>query len=566
MKIIFTEYLASLKERGELDVILPDLLSEIGLTVISKPAIGTKQYGVDVAAVGKDSDGVRKVFLVSIKAGDLRRSNWDVGEQALRTSLNQILDVYIPHHIPKRYMSLPVAVVLCIGGVLHEDVRVDVEGFMEGNETESIKFNLWNGDQLADLLLSGVLRENFLPKSWRSDFRKCVALVDEPQESFEHFSRFVGTILEQRRDARRSRLRAIRQIYLALWTLYVWSRDAANVEAAYLASERAVLSGWFLAKDFLDGKSREVGQIHESMARLISLHGSISDDYIIEHVEPRSSVRHGLASAVPSQASLDINLRMFDVLGRVGARGLWLLHHAEDRDADQREYEVVNVKAAIQRVGETLAGMIFNNPILFTPIKDSQAIDINIACLFLGRIGCHDVIEKWIQQLVRAIVFAYRVHGPYPCAFDDYRDLINHPKTGDAYRIKATEASILIPTLAVWAAIVDDVETLRHLAEFVSEDMQHCVLQLWYPGSDTEERLYLGGNHGLCAADLRIRPTSEQMLSPINAECSTSGAFYSLSAYARGLWPLLILASRHHRIPVAPHLWLGCTPDAVGTP
>ena len=52
MKLIFSEYLASLKERGELDVIMPDLLSEIGFTVFSKPAVGTKQHGVDVAAVG----------------------------------------------------------------------------------------------------------------------------------------------------------------------------------------------------------------------------------------------------------------------------------------------------------------------------------------------------------------------------------------------------------------------------------------------------------------------------------------------------------------------------------
>lgn len=558
MKLIFTEYLASLRERGELDVILPDLLSEIGLSVISRPSIGTKQYGVDVAAVGKDTDDVRKVFLVSIKAGDLRRSNWDVGEQSLRTSLNQVLDVYIPHHIPKRYASLPVVVVLSIGGMLNEDVRADVEGFMEGRETESIKFNLWNGDHLADALLSGVLRENFLPESWRSDFRKCVALVDEPDVSFGHFSRLVASILEQCKDARRSRLRALRQIYLGLWTLYVWAREGENIDAAYLASERAVLSGWFLVKDSLDGRSKEARQIRESMARLISLHGLIADDYITNYVEPRSQIRHGLTSAVPSQASLDINLRMFDVLGRVAMRGLWLLQHAEHGDLGGSEGEAANVKRAIQRVAETLAGIIFNNPILFTPIKDNQAIDIDMACLFLRRVGCNEVIEKWIEQISRATIYAYRANGangPYPCVFDDYRDLIGHPQADDEYRVKATEASILIPTLAVWAAIVDDSETLRQLAEFVSEDLEHCALQLWYPGPDTEERLYLGGNHGLCAAGMRIRSPSEKMLSPIRTECTASGAFFSLSAYSRGMWPLLVLASRHHRMPVPPQLW-----------
>ena len=43
MKLIIQEYLASLKERGELDAILPDLLSELGLNVYSRPRRGTRQ-------------------------------------------------------------------------------------------------------------------------------------------------------------------------------------------------------------------------------------------------------------------------------------------------------------------------------------------------------------------------------------------------------------------------------------------------------------------------------------------------------------------------------------------
>ena len=155
MKLIFTQYLASLKERDELDVIMPDLLSEIGLNVISRPARGTKQHGVDVAAVGTLHGGVRSLYLISIKPGDLRRSGWDTGAQSLRASLNQVRDVYIQSLRPKRYLHLPVVVVLCLGGDLHEDVRHDVEGYMAANTTHGIEFELWNGDGLAELLLTG---------------------------------------------------------------------------------------------------------------------------------------------------------------------------------------------------------------------------------------------------------------------------------------------------------------------------------------------------------------------------------------------------------------------------
>jgi hypothetical protein len=52
---------------------LPDLLKELGFHVISRPAIGVTQRGVDVAAVGKDEDGDRKLFLFSAPT-DLRMS------------------------------------------------------------------------------------------------------------------------------------------------------------------------------------------------------------------------------------------------------------------------------------------------------------------------------------------------------------------------------------------------------------------------------------------------------------------------------------------------------------
>jgi hypothetical protein len=63
MKLIIRQYLASPKERGELDAVLPDLLSQLGLNVFSRPQRGTSQDGVDVAAVGCLDGGPEKVYL-----------------------------------------------------------------------------------------------------------------------------------------------------------------------------------------------------------------------------------------------------------------------------------------------------------------------------------------------------------------------------------------------------------------------------------------------------------------------------------------------------------------------
>ena len=112
--------------------------------------------------------------------------------------------------------------------------------------------------------------------------------------------------------------------------------------------------------------------------------------------------------------------------------------------------------------------------------------------------GCNQPIQNWIQQTARATIFAYNSSTAYPCVFDEYRDLVDHPRDEPGYREEATAGSILVPTLAVWAATGGDTDTLAVLADFASGAFQHSTLQLWYPGPDTEMHLYRGSsNHGL---------------------------------------------------------------------
>ena len=128
MKIILKEYLASLKERGDLDKsVLPNLLSEIGLRVLNTPMIGTRQNGVDIAAVGKikGEDEQRYLYLFCIKAGNISRSDWSTGIQAVRPELDEIRDVYLRSNIAREYADLPIKICLCCGGEWQAPDTVD---------------------------------------------------------------------------------------------------------------------------------------------------------------------------------------------------------------------------------------------------------------------------------------------------------------------------------------------------------------------------------------------------------------------------------------------------------
>src|SRR6267142_1750582 len=105
MKLILSQYIRGLRERDEFDRLLPDLLLTMGYVPISKPQVGIRQYGVDLAAIGVHEDGIEELLLIVIKRGDIGRTDWDSGPQSVRPSLNEVIDVYLKTHIEPEHGS-----------------------------------------------------------------------------------------------------------------------------------------------------------------------------------------------------------------------------------------------------------------------------------------------------------------------------------------------------------------------------------------------------------------------------------------------------------------------------
>jgi hypothetical protein len=554
MNLLIKQYLSSLRERGELDVILPDVLSERGFRVFSRPSIGTRQHGVDVAAVGEDIDGVRKVFLFSVKAGDLTRPDWDSNEQSLRPSLNEIQDVYVPNRIPSQYKDLPVVICITLGGDILEAVSENVRTYVSGCSTDHVSFQEWDGDHLAQFIHNGILQENSLPENFRSMFRKSVAMVDEPDVAYKHYRHLVGKLIEECADTRKARLTVLRQIALTLWILFVWSRDANNLETPIRCGEYAVLRAWKLIATDLAGTGSAVETIQESFSKLVTVQRSIVDSFLKEKIFPVTSVLHGLTTAVPSSNSLDRNLRMSSLLGRVAQHGLWLVSDLEETPVESGKAS--DIENQIKQTANYIVSMVNNNPILLSPIMDEAAIELNATFIFLRAAERFDAIADLIRGIFGATSFSYQANGKYPCVYTNYRDLIAHPKCTDEYREDATSGSILLPTLVFWAALLNDAELLTEMKKFVEKYYSHSTLQLWFPGEDTELHLYDNSEvHGLCLTDIAILEDCEKNISAIQRESEATEHFDNLSAVQFGYWPIITLASLHHRLPIAPQLW-----------
>ncbi|MFM5879639.1 hypothetical protein ACET7V_09395 [Aeromonas sanarellii] len=554
MKLVVLHYLRSLRERDELDAILPDLLAESGFEVLTRPRRGTRQAGVDVAAVGpnRDSGGDRSLFLFTIKSGDLTREHWDTGQQAVRPSLNEILDDYIPNRIPPHLASLPIVICVCMGGEMREDVRAQWSGFCRKNETVNIHFTEWNGDRLADLILSGMLRAELIESENRGLFQKALAMLDQPDVAYRYFSHLLNTIFTKPKDQAEC-TRQLRKAYLCLWILFVWARDADNLEAAYRASELVLLRSWphCDSTHLRKGQTQQERLVH--FDQVVQLHIIIARLLLVDKIGPFADKRFALSMAVNSRNAVDINLTLFEMLGRLSLHGLWL----DVLSVGQDEAFAKAMHEEADKVLNITIGMINANPTLATPVRDDFAIELALFMRLADVRGRLSNVADYIRGMSDLLCNGLMSRQHYPTLMTDYRDVIAHPRErSNTYFEENTRAGILYTFVLAWLAMIGDKERAEQLRSTLLEHAPHMTHQTWVPDGQTDKVFWDGNReHGLSVPGLPLDKSIEAVFELINRVMKAHPLHERVSAVKMGLTPIFLMACRHYRMPVPPHIW-----------
>src|SRR6056297_861808 len=111
----------------------------MGLHVFSKPKRGISEFGVDVAAYGKINDEEDTVYLLSIKPGDLTRTEWAKQEPSeIQPSLIEAKTAYVVNRLPTEYEDSKIKICVCFGGIIHNDVRDHITAFEKQHSTDRI--------------------------------------------------------------------------------------------------------------------------------------------------------------------------------------------------------------------------------------------------------------------------------------------------------------------------------------------------------------------------------------------------------------------------------------------
>lgn len=557
MKLILKQYLSSLKERSELDAVLPDLLSSMGMNVFISPTRGVKEYGVDIAAVGRLNGEEKRVYLFSVKSGNLTRETWNgSADQALRRSLDEILDSFIPSRLPPEHRDKKIVICLCFGGDVNSGIRQEVSGYENRNTQGNIYFEEWNGDKLAELIQQNLLKEELLPSSSQALLRKSLALLEEPESSNKYFSFLIDKVLSDSAHPD-SVASAITRINVCLWVLFSWCRDCGNLEAAYLSSERALLMAWDKVKSHYTGKNKA----SKSFDSILDTYHQVTDCYIERCLFPYAEFKYAISHAVRSPCSIDVNIKLFDVLGRLSVKGHWLLDslsksYAENPPTDGESKEQKILCMSLQKITKYIHLLVNNNPTLLSPRKDSQAIDIGLALLLLSNNSDFDgFVQKWLSEIVNRCIFSFNSNGMYPIIYDSYEKLLEHSnknKNDNNYRNKVTSGSILYPLLAVYCSLYKLDFLSKDLEQFTTEKLAHSTLQYWYPNQHSEQSMYTNSEtHGSALTDFPMN--GNLAIKCIGQECKNADSFKRMSAVIKGKAPLVLTACRCYRYPVPFH-------------
>lgn len=555
MKLILRQYIEDLRERDELDAILPMLLSELGYHVLSRPGRGARQDGVDVAAVGPDpqDNNKTKLFLFLIKSGDLTRKAWSGSPQSVHASLDEIIECYIPSRISQEHINLKIVICVCIGGVTRETVVRNWTGYQQKNSTEQISFQEWNSDKLANLLLTGLLKHELLPQNLRMAFQKSIAMLDEPDIAYNYMAGLMNGLRNNQGDDTTT-LTRLRQLYVCLWVLFVWAREAGNLDAPYRASELALLHAWDICHPQMEKNNSNSRKCNEVIDQLFKLYMIIAAELLDGKIGQYSNKKYALSMAVNTNSSVDVNLALYEFLGRVSLFGLWKHWMARNIQEVKERREILKLRD--QSLNNAI-GMINANPGICSPIRDDFAIEIALFMMLANACDRLVDVSGFLIDMAYRLKLSISTRGGYPLANVAYHDLIDRPiDRSEEFFKNNTKGSILYPLLVSWLDALGQEKARGAISDTIKEHMEHCTQQVWMPDKNTDRYFWSGGqDHGIAIAGLDLTTNRQAYGDVLEKACEDYPQIKDISAIKTGFWPMLLLACRHHRMPIPPQLW-----------
>lgn len=476
IRLLLTHYLATLRERNELDALLPELLVAMGHHVLSRAQIGVPQGGVDVLSSFPDTTGAEEAFLFIIKFGDIGREDLYAGAQAIQPSVREASIEYVQNRLPANLRGGRKRLVVLSNGEWKQAAQGGLKVLSDEVATQpGCSLEFWGIDKLATLIEANLLDESLLLKAGRDHLRAAIATLDESQASERSFRRFVDDVFDATSQRNGGNAAVQRRAFLKRcaaaemgWAVFdIWAQSESNLKPSVDGGEYLLLKMWSEATAAgLDADAEFMGRFEGFKERLWLAMGRYSDKVWPQLQDPY---------AVMSYAGHEVLYNRL-VLEEAGRLGLLLL-------IPPRTPESQTNRAAVR---ERLVTLLNAHPGARLPALDGQAIDLSLALAGLMSEGDFASASALTTDIANRMVLAARDGRLLPVTTDLVEDAIAL-RAGEVEPADVCRTSSLVPMLAAVAAFVDNEVALMILRETLRPLMPEATLERWFPGSEIDQ-------------------------------------------------------------------------------
>lgn len=549
MRFLLSEYINLLKEDKELDTLLTDLLVGMKFTTISKPMKG-RQFGVDISAVGIDpEDGIKKVFLLAVKQGNLTRTTWDGNVNAIRSTLNQIKDTYIPISLTTNLKKLPIKIIVSTNGVRNQNVLSDWTQYVEQNTTDTIEYDFWGTGEISAMLDDYLINEKLFPQEYQSLLRKSLVFLELPDYDLQHFYALIQQILEKQPKQKRHILKKLRLVRLCLNILYKWSQDNNNLKPSIYASERSLLLTWHFIQE---GNHLEKSYVREEFYKIHSLKRTIGVNYfnkVVEHYK----VEHSLYKY--SRNSLEYSLNVWEEIGIISIIGLTEIQEFRIYYREGYEEQAQTHYQSALSISNALCLFIANNPPSKYPEYDVHSVEIALALNLMNFTRNFNPAKKWISEMTLGFNNNYKLNKFFPLFRKNYDKLVDIHNGEEECEV---QSSMIVPILAEYALVFKDEELYQFVRKISTELFTDLNLQIWFPLEEMEDKICIQDyNHGegTTKHSVELYKDSEVYKKEILEEIELFGLEKDFKIFKHSFDIVAHVGSRHYKSQPFPLTW-----------
>lgn len=492
MRLIIKDYLLHLKERDELDLLLCDLLLQMGYATDSKPKSGNRQYGVDIRAHNS-----KEILLCVVKQGNIDRRVWDADPNAVRQSLDEIQDVYIDF-IKNDLQGKKLHIAVISNGVIEEAVSPNWAFYVKHNTSWQgipVKIEFWDIDALVIAVQKHLLNEHIFDERMRSLLRKALYFIDESDYHKKHFENIVDDFLDSLDcgGKAKNQEKKLAGLYLASQMIAHYAAESKIYKIAVMVTEYLLIRYWkFLLVHSLFEKDRYAQWLCKFMKAY--------EKWGKEYYSITKSCAEG-PNRFPSYNSVEQRVLLYEVLGYWASYAYWISFLGEYSQAAQKN---------CQQICDSIVGLANNYPQLFYPPYDRHIGPISMVLRLFMRVGRNGDVCTLIRRVSDTTVHSYWFHKRYPAPDDSYETAVN---ISLGLPVSKYQCSAFWGTMLEWIVLMEQKELYESILPVLKNDLKDVTKCVWFLRSNEETSFYDYGAMNLVGEGtaFNIEDSFEQM-------------------------------------------------------